>query len=314
MFNTSGLETPPWSTNIHKTHAMVLLNKEKSASLEDKKPISAGKFAPTSPPACLQQSDLITIPGQSTLLVVQIATTLARFLWCGALKMNLCSWPLSLHSSRISSHDKASGEQNPDLVSGPRHLARSISYSFFGVGRCHRDLPHIRFQLRSGSLSRKWLEQVGRELLAGDSNTRLIATGDGRTGVHNHFASVKYIIFTEAVVAVNESRVYVSTVSWCSTGNMTMAIASSFSADRSPISVASANHLPLAHDSLPPHQQSRYFPPPSDQVAQNFLLSSLSFPRGCQPGRENDLSVRLTVLHSSHERHRSISPQPRGRI
>jgi len=220
MFNTSGLETPPWSTNIHKTHAMVLLNKEKSASLEDKKPISAGKFAPTSPPACLQQSDLITIPGQSTLLVVQIATTLARFLWCGALKMNLCSWPLSLHSSRISSHDKASGEQNPDLVSGPRHLARSISYSFFGVGRCHRDLPHIRFQLRSGSLSRKWLEQVGRELLAGDSNTRLIATGDGISGVHNSFASIKYIIFTKAIV------------SWYSTENITMAIASSFSADR----------------------------------------------------------------------------------
>jgi len=169
MFNTSGLETPPWSTNIHKTHAMVLLNKEKSASLEDKKPISAGKFAPTSPPACLQQSDLITIPGQSTLLVVQIATTLARFLWCGALKMNLCSWPLSLHSSRISSHDKASGEQNPDLVSGPRHLARSISYSFFEVRPCDRGLPNIRYRFGSRSLTRKLLEAVDQGVLADDS-------------------------------------------------------------------------------------------------------------------------------------------------
>jgi hypothetical protein len=207
MFNTSGLDTPPWSTKIRTTHAMVLLNKQKSATPKDKKQTSAGMFAPTTPPACLEQCDLITIPGQSTLLAIQIATSLAGFLWCGALKMNLRGWLLSLHLPRISLHKIASGEQNRDLVSGPRLLARSIAYSFLGVRDSHRDLPHIRYQLRSGYPSRKGLEQVCQELPAG-SNTRLIATGDGKSGVHNHFASVKYIIFTEAVVAGNKSRVY----------------------------------------------------------------------------------------------------------
>jgi hypothetical protein len=42
-------------------------------------------------------------------------------------------------------------------------------------------------------------------------------------------------------------------------------------------SVASANHLPFARDSLPRHQHSRYFPPPSHQVAQNFLVKAKGF-------------------------------------
>jgi hypothetical protein len=239
MFNTSGLETPPWSSNIRSTSAMGLLNKQNLATPEDKKQTAAGMFAPTSPPAYLEQSDLITIPGQSTLLVVQIDTKLGGFLWCGASKMNLCGRLLSLHSSRIPSHEKALGEQNPDLVSGPRHLARSISYSFFEVRPCDRGLPNIRYRFGSRSLTRKLLEAVDQGVLADDSKTRLIATRDGRSRVHNYFPFVEYIIFTEAVAAVNESRVYVSTVSWCSTENMTMAFASSFSADRSPASVAS---------------------------------------------------------------------------
>ena len=236
MVKTSGLETPPWSTDIRSTIATGLLNKQRSPTNEDKKQNSAGMFAPTSPPACLEQCDLITTPGQSTLLVDQIDTNLRGFLWCGTSKMNLCG-RLSLHSSRISSHEKALGEHNPDSISGPRHLARSISYSFFEVRPCDCGLPHIRYRFGSGSLTRQVLEAVDRGLLADDSKTRLIATRDGRSGVHNYFPFVEYNIFTEAVAAVNESRVYVSTVSWCSTENMTMAIASTFSADRSPISV-----------------------------------------------------------------------------
>jgi hypothetical protein len=126
--------------NIHPTYAMVLLDKEKPTTAEDKKQTSPGMFAPTSPPACLKQFDLITIPGQSTLLI-QIATVLGGVLWCGALKINLCGRPLYLHLPRISSHNKALGERNPDLVAGPRQLARSIAYSFLGIRRCHRHLP-----------------------------------------------------------------------------------------------------------------------------------------------------------------------------
>jgi hypothetical protein len=215
MFNTSGLETPPWSTKLRTTSAMVILNKQKSATPEDKKQTSAGMFASISPPACLEQCDLITIPAQSTLLAIQIAASLAGFFWCGALKMNLCGWLLSLHLPRISLHNNASGEENRDLVSEPRLLARSIAYSFLGVRRCQRDLPQqIRYQSFSGSLTRKVLEAVGQGLLLDDSNTRLIATGDGRSGVHDYFPFVEYIIFTEAVDAVNESRVYVCTILW----------------------------------------------------------------------------------------------------
>jgi hypothetical protein len=215
MFNTSGLDTPPWSTKIRTTHAMVLLNKQKSATPKDKKQTSAGMFAPTTPPACLEQCDLITFPAQSTLLAIQIATSLAGFLWCGALKMNLCGWLLSLHLLRISLHNNASGEQNRDLVSGPRLLARSIAYSLLGVRRCQRDLPQqIRYQSFYGPLTRSVLEGVGRGLLIDDSNTPLITTGDGRSRVHDYFPFIEYIIFTEAVVAVNESRVHVCTILW----------------------------------------------------------------------------------------------------
>jgi hypothetical protein len=103
--------------------------------------------------------------------------------------MNLCGWLLSLHLPRIS------GEQNRALVSGPRLLARSIAYSFLGVTRCQRDLPQqIHYQSFSGSLTQTMLEAVGRGLLVGDSNTRLIATGDGRSRVHDYFTFVEYII------------------------------------------------------------------------------------------------------------------------
>jgi hypothetical protein len=204
MFNTLGLEAPPWFTRIHTTNAMVLLKRKKSATPGGKKQTSAGMFAPTSSPACLEQFDLITIPGRTTLLAVQIATSLAGFLWCGALKISPYRW-LSLHSSWISPNDKASGEQNPDRVSGPRHLTRSSSYSFFGVGRCHRDLPHIRSQLCSRPLSRQGLERLKHSLEP---------TEDERTGAHSRFVFREYTIFTEPVLAVNESRVYVSTVSW----------------------------------------------------------------------------------------------------
>lgn len=147
MFNTLGLETPPWLTEIHTFNAMVLPNKQK-----DKKPTSAGMFAPTSPPACLKQFDLITIPGHSTLSVAQIATSLVGFSWFVPLKMNLRGWSLCLHLP---------WEQNPDLVSGPRHLARSIAYSFIGVRRCHPDPPHyIRYLSFCRSLTRKGLEPV----------------------------------------------------------------------------------------------------------------------------------------------------------
>ncbi len=206
MFNTLGLETPPWSTKRYKSTAMVL----------PKKPALAGMFAPTSPPACLIQSDLITIPGQSTLLAIQIATSLAGFSWFVPWKMDLCGRPLCLRLPWTPSHSKASGEQNPDLISGPRQVARSILYSSFVVRHGHRDLAQriIRSQLRRRSLTRKGLESVRRGLLADDPDTRLVASGDGRSGVHNHVAFVLYIIFNEAVVAVNQSRGHVSINLW----------------------------------------------------------------------------------------------------
>lgn len=75
----------------------------------------------------------------------------------------------------------------------------------------------IRYRSSSRSLTRKALEPPGgRERLADNPNT-LDPTGAGRSGVYNNFASVEYIIFTEAVVAVNELRVYVSTILWCCT-------------------------------------------------------------------------------------------------
>jgi hypothetical protein len=154
-----GLVLPSWSPPENQiTKKILTITKKKSATSQDHIHTSGmlANFSLTSSPACLQQSNLIASPGNSTSPVVQIAISREGLVWCGALWKKRIRWRrLSFNTQRISF--RAEINEEPQMMSGPYRLVQS---QFFGASH-GRDVHKIRCTGLEHNLKTMFVKRFG---------------------------------------------------------------------------------------------------------------------------------------------------------